>query len=377
MIKIGFSDNNSDIMYVKERIEKENIFKLIIYDSVESALKALISKEIDCLVGGHDISTSDYLKIIFQLIKPKNRVYSYSVLRKNDSMYFFADTAVNISLSEEQKKELNDLLQKEVGNIFELKITNLSFKTDEKGMQVDAALLPEIALKKGIKNSIKHNSFIFPDLNSANISYKLVQRLGDYEHIGPILLGTGYHISDLSRGASKEEIYSTAIYLANLVSKENDKFKKRSNSSDSMDIRYVEKKPTLVEFNQLRDSVDWNLAERGISNESAQKSLDVAPYCVCAYSGNKIIGMVRMSGDQGMYGYIQDTIVLPEFQGKGVGRKLMQIILKNIQNKKGYLLGTCPSKVAVEFYSSFGFKKRPENPNGFMFMEIGKDQLKI
>lgn len=144
-----------------------------------------------------------------------------------------------------------------------------------------------------------------------------------------------------------------------------------------MKITYFEKKPTLVEFKQLRDAVDWNLKERGISDQMAQESLDASPYCVCAYDKDKIIGMVRLSGDQGMYGYIQDTIVFPGYQGKGVGKKMIQIILKNLQHKKGYLLGTCPSKASVEFYSSFGFKKRPENPNGFMYIEIGKDELKI
>ena len=144
-----------------------------------------------------------------------------------------------------------------------------------------------------------------------------------------------------------------------------------------MDLAFVEKRPTLEEFKQLRDSVDWNLEERCISDDRAQKSLDSSPFCVCAYDGPKIIGMVRISGDSEMYGYIQDTIVAPGYQGRGVGKNMMKLILKNIQHKKGYLLGTCPSKVSVEFYSSFGFKKRPENPNGFMYMEIGKDELKI
>lgn len=379
MINIGFSDNNKTILSVKNKLEKDG-FSVKVYDAVENALEGLISKKIDCLVGGHDISTGDYLKKIFKIIKPQNRVYSYSVLKNNDQTYFFADTAVNISLSDKNKLELKELLKKEL-KMFDVKIANLSFKTENDLLQVDAALFPEIAMKKGVKNPVKNNCFIFPDLNSANIGYKLVQRIGGFDHMGPILLGLGYHISDLSRGASEKEVYDTAVYLADMSKKSKELNLKNdsnhNNHMNHMEIKYIEKKPTLAEYKQMRDCVDWNLAERGISDAMAQKSLDAAPYCVCAYDGNKIIGMVRMSGDQGMYGYIQDTIVMPGYQGKGVGKKLMQIILKNIQNKKGYLLGTCPSKVAVEFYASFGFKKRPENPNGFMFMEIGKDELKI
>lgn len=221
MIKIGFSDNNSDIKKVKERIDAEGVFISQIYDSVESALDALLSKKIDCLVGGHDISTGEYLRRIFNVIKPKSKVYSYSVLKKNNQSYFFADTAVNISLSTDQKIELENLLKKEVGKFFDIRIAKLGFKTDKETMQVDAALFPEVAKKKGLENMETHNAFIFPDLNSANISYKITQHIGGCEHIGPILLGTGYLISDLSRGASQKEIYDTAIYLGNIVNKYN------------------------------------------------------------------------------------------------------------------------------------------------------------
>lgn len=135
-------------------------------------------------------------------------------------------------------------------------------------------------------------------------------------------------------------------------------------------IIYKIKKPSLEEFHKLRNAVDWNLRVRGISDERAQESLDKAPFCVCAYDEREIIGMVRLSGDSGMYGYIQDTIVLPEYQGKGVGSKMMEKVMGFVRTKKGYLLGVCPSKVSVEFYEKFGFKKRPENPNGFMSLEI-------
>ena len=142
-------------------------------------------------------------------------------------------------------------------------------------------------------------------------------------------------------------------------------------------IRYEEEKPSLEGFKKLRNSVNWNLEERGISDERILSSLESSPYCVCAYADDKLIGMVRISGDKEMYGYIQDNVVLDEYQGKGIGKNMMRILLKNIKDKKGYLLGTCPSKVAVEFYSKFGMKKRPENPNGFMYLEIGKDELKL
>ena len=135
-------------------------------------------------------------------------------------------------------------------------------------------------------------------------------------------------------------------------------------------ITYLIKKPTLREYKTLRNVVDWNLEEKGITNERAKESLKKSPICVCAYDGRKIVGMIRLSGDLSMYGYIQDTIVSPEYQGKEIGSNLLNKILENIKGKKGYLLGVCPSKISVNFYEKVGFIKRPEEPNGFMSLEI-------
>ncbi len=135
-------------------------------------------------------------------------------------------------------------------------------------------------------------------------------------------------------------------------------------------IRYKNQKPTIDEYIFLRNSADWNLEEKGISDERAIASLDSSPYCVTAWDDSNIIGMIRISGDRSMYGYIQDTIVLPEYQGKGVGNAMMDIILSHVKNKRGYLLGVCPSEASVRFYQRFGFVKRPENPNGFMSIEF-------
>ena len=135
-------------------------------------------------------------------------------------------------------------------------------------------------------------------------------------------------------------------------------------------IKYAYKKPSLKEFAQLREAVCWNLNKAGISLKRANDSLKQSPLCVCAHDNGTIVGMVRLSGDLSMYGYIQDTIVLPNYQGRGIGKNLMQHLIRRLKGRKGYLLGVCPSKVSVDFYEGFGFKKRPENPNGFMSLKI-------
>lgn len=75
-------------------------------------------------------------------------------------------------------------------------------------LQLDSAIVPEVAKLKCPNSPLKGdaNVLIFPDLQSGNIGYKLIQRFGGYKAIGPLIQGLNKPINDLSRGASEEEI---------------------------------------------------------------------------------------------------------------------------------------------------------------------------
>ncbi len=130
-----------------------------------------------------------------------------------------------------------------------------------------------------------------------------------------------------------------------------------------MDIKY-EKTITVEDYNNLRSSAGWTI----LPLRQAQSSIDHSDYLVVAKDGGKTIGMARVITDGGFVALILDVIVLPEYQGKGIGKTLLQMIMTFIQNNLD--LGELAHVVLMAakgkegFYQKFGFEERPNDHQG-------------
>lgn len=198
----------------------------------------------DALLGGATYSTADTVRPALQIIKTKPGVKlvssSFIMIRENKNKIeklIFSDCALNLFPTSEELVEITkqsvetaktfkidpkvallsystlgsgkgDAVDK-VRNAYNiLKNENVDFSFDGE-IQFDAAYMPDVAKIKAPNSNVAGcaNVFIFPDINSGNIGYKIAERLGGFEALGPILQGLNAPICDLSRGCSILDIY--------------------------------------------------------------------------------------------------------------------------------------------------------------------------
>ncbi|QVK21259.1 phosphate acetyltransferase [Mycoplasmatota bacterium] len=199
------------------------------------------------LVSGATHSTADTVRPALQIIKTKpglSKTFGYFIMLRDNEKYLMGDCAINPNPSS------NDLAEFAVESAFiapaydiDPKVAMLSFSTNGSAvtdettkvkeatalaksmnpnllidgeMQFDAAFVESVGKSKfpGSDVAGKANVFIFPDLNSGNIGYKIAQRLGGFEAVGPFLAGLNSPVNDLSRGCNSEDVYKTAIVTA-------------------------------------------------------------------------------------------------------------------------------------------------------------------
>ena len=153
----------------------------------------------DGMVSGAIHSTGDTVRPALQIIKTKPGVSrtsgAFLMIRGRDQeRYLFSDCAINVNPTAQELAEI----------------------AIDGELQFDASYVSSVAQLKAPNSKVAGEAtvFVFPDLQSGNIGYKIAQRLGNFEAIGPILQGLNKPVSDLSRGANEEDVYKLSIITA-------------------------------------------------------------------------------------------------------------------------------------------------------------------
>lgn len=226
----------------------------LIEEPIYFGMMMLKNNEADGLVSGAAHSTANTLRPALQILKtaPDTKLVSaFFVMCVPNCEYgehgtfIYADSGLNQNPTEDELSEIAISSAKSFENLVqsEPKVAMLSYSTygsakseltekvieatrlvKEKSpnllvdgeLQVDAAIIPEIAKSKAPGSPIKGNAnvLIFPDLDAGNIGYKLTQRLAKAEAYGPLCQGIAKPVNDLSRGCSAEDIVGVVAITA-------------------------------------------------------------------------------------------------------------------------------------------------------------------
>lgn len=206
-------------------------------------------------LAGAQNTTGNVLRPAFQIVKTKPGIsvvsgaflmFTPTPQYGENGLLLFADCAVNPNPTAKELAEIAVSTAETTRAIagFEPKVAMLSFSTKgsakhelvdkvieatklaremqpdlqiEGELQADASIVPSIGQSKAPGSEIagKANVLVFPDLQSGNISYKLVERFSGTQAVGPILQGMAAPVNDLSRGCSVDDIVKMVVITAN------------------------------------------------------------------------------------------------------------------------------------------------------------------
>jgi len=120
--------------------------------------------------------------------------------------------------------------------------------------------------------------------------------------------------------------------------------------------------PTPEEYRALRDAVGWRPTEEGPTARALQNAL----FSVVCLEQCRVVGMGRVVGDGGLYFYLQDVMVAPSCQRRGVGKAIVSQLMTYIRDNapKGAFVALMAAKGLQGYYQEFGFQPRASDAPG-------------
>ena len=133
-----------------------------------------------------------------------------------------------------------------------------------------------------------------------------------------------------------------------------------------MPILYRNELPTSNQFWDLFATTGWNEKFKATSDELAAANAR-SWYTLSAYDGDLLVGFGRVLSDGVMHAMIYDVIVLPEYQGRGIGTQIMDLLMRRCLSANIRDIQLFCAKGKREFYERFGFVVRPDDAPGMQY----------
>ncbi len=138
-------------------------------------------------------------------------------------------------------------------------------------------------------------------------------------------------------------------------------------------ITFKENELDVDTYLALRESVNW----KKLSIEQAKKALSNSLYIICAYDGERPVGMGRIVGDGAVICYVQDLVIRPDVQHMGIGGQILTRLKEYVDNLKSpnteMMFALMCAKGREEFYKNHGFIARPTENLGPGMIQYLKD----
>ena len=133
-------------------------------------------------------------------------------------------------------------------------------------------------------------------------------------------------------------------------------------------ISYVDGSiPAVMEYLALVESTGWQgIVEKGA--EHMTEALTNSWYLVCAYDGERLVGSGRIVSDGVHQALICDLIVLPEYQGRGIGSEILTRLLKKCREHDITMVSLFAAKGKGGYYERFGFAERAQDAPGMRWV---------
>lgn len=131
-----------------------------------------------------------------------------------------------------------------------------------------------------------------------------------------------------------------------------------------MEFEFIDRVPTVSEYLKLRESVGWH----ALPSKAVEIGLARSLYSVCIKLREESVGCGRIVGDAGIYFYVQDVIVRPQYQQRGLGTRIMEKLMGYVGAKaqSGAFIGLMTAPGLEGFYGRFGFSCFPADSPGML-----------